>query len=53
MRNTGYDHWKPQYRSSSEPGLSFHRVDILHCKDGSQANLTNYEDDNTDITGWR
>ena len=33
MRNTQDDHWKPQYRSSSEPGLSHHRVDIPHCKD--------------------
>ena len=53
MRNTEDDDLEPQYRSSSEPGLSFHRVDILHCKDGSEAILTNYEDDNADITGER
>ena len=53
LRSLQHDHWKPQYRSSSEPRLSFQRVDILHSVEGSEANLTNYEDDNTSITGWR
>ena len=42
-----------QYRSSSEHQLSSHKIHIKHSKDESEANLTNYEDDNTDITGWR
>lgn len=53
FRNIVHDQGLPQYRSSSEPRLSFHRADILHSKEGSEANLTNYEDDNTSITGWR
>ena len=54
-RNIGGDdqNLRQQYRSSSEHQLSSHNINIKHSKDGSEANLTNYEDDNTDITGWR
>ena len=54
-RNIGGDdpNLRQQYKSSSEHQLSSHKINIKHSKDGSEANLTNYEDDNTDITGWR
>ena len=55
LKNIGGDdqNLRQQYRSSSEHQLSSHNINIKHSKDGSEANLTNYEDDNTDITGWR
>ena len=55
LKNIGGEdqNMRQQYRSSSEHQLSSHNINIKHSKDGSEANLTNYEDDNTDITGWR